>query len=513
MPKRLIRETYLDGFLGGLVSNITPDTLSNNILVNAQNVRVADWVTTSASVGAVVKRPPFRRMHANAIGTAPDRIIDGVFQWDAPGGAEIVAIASGRLYHKQTDEGEFTEVIPGTAIAGGHVSFVTFRESSSGAPLVLYFAVGGQVWKWDGTTLTQIDGVNNVPAASLLAVYGTRVFAAGVANFPKHIFWSTIGDAEDFTTGGASQGGSAMVDVLSGDAITSLNTFGSSLMIFTEDSLVRLTGVSNEDIQISQDIAGIVNELGARHKDLIVTVDDGLMVYTRRGIYKVTESAINPISLQIIGELPTDNPALDQVVAGSYHANDEVWFYTRGPNAVYVYLPSFTCWTKWVPAANTYFNCASRFRGSTVHLEDGIMLGGTDGFVRTILGGASTNYKDDQAAVTGAGGTAFTSLAEFASPFRDNHNTKTIRRMWVQASCAATPSTTFYMQAEEAGEAFADFGAGVSQFSTIGQPRTVRLNDEVRGERLRIQVTDKGADIGRWALYGFSVEAWDLGRP
>ena len=206
MPKPVLTEARFD-WRGGLNTLVNPDNLNIDELVVADNVRA------TVPHGALAKRTGTRRMHATAVVTGA---ILGVFQWDAPGGKEIVAVTISRLAHKFTEFGEFTEVIlPTTSL--GPVLFMPFRDTTANGAIVLYFVgASGVIHKWDGTTVTDITGVSGAPQAVLLKAYHTRAFAVD-ERFLKQLQWSDLGTATLWDGTGPTGGGSAIVDLLSGE--------------------------------------------------------------------------------------------------------------------------------------------------------------------------------------------------------------------------------------------------------------------------------------------------------
>lgn len=167
MPKPLLVESRFD-WRGGLNTVQNPDTLNINELVEATNVRL------SAEHGALLKRTGTRRMHTTAL---PGGALHGVFQWDAPGNKEIVAVTDTTFGHKTTDFGEFTTITLPVTAGFGPAVFQTFRDTTASGTLVLYFATfSGELYKWDGTTLTRITGTTGAPQAIMIKAYHTRMF-------------------------------------------------------------------------------------------------------------------------------------------------------------------------------------------------------------------------------------------------------------------------------------------------------------------------------------------------
>src|SRR5574341_593321 len=211
--------------------------------------------------------------------------------------------------------------------------FMPFRASTAGAPLVLYIASGGHNFKWDGaTSLTQLDPTNSAPLAKLIMSYHTRMFALD-RNFPKHIFWSEIGDAEDFTGGDKTKGGSAVVDFLTGQELLAMEVIGSSLLLATEQSVIRFTGQASDDIVIAQGTEGITSEVGVVGPQALKRFENVAAMLTNRGVYAVTETHVEPISEQIIADID----ALDTDVM-----DDSVIQYDHGDRQLLIAVPRTT---------------------------------------------------------------------------------------------------------------------------------------------------------------------------
>src|SRR5437773_5833621 len=168
MPKSILSAARYD-FRGGRNSVVSPDLLNDNELVDMTNARLI------ASYGAFTKRSGSQRIHASAIGSGA--AIRGLFQWDAPAGKQVVAIANGDLWYRTgfTYATAFTQVVSGLFSTTKPTFFQPFRANASGAPLILFIASDSKFFKWDGTTLTRIDTVAGTPDADRVIAYHTRL--------------------------------------------------------------------------------------------------------------------------------------------------------------------------------------------------------------------------------------------------------------------------------------------------------------------------------------------------
>jgi hypothetical protein len=496
---KLVRENRYD-FSGGLNTSMSEDSVSVTELVQATNIRL------SATAGGFEPRTGTRRMHAAAIGGGA--AVRGLIQWDAPGlGRQIVAVSNGKFYHKITEYGAFTEIVPGLFfnLNPPGVLFATFRASAASAPLRLYMGDNISTRKFDGAALTQIDGVAGVPVADALVQYHTRMFYLAPVT-PKNVTWSKVGDAENANTGTPTDGGSAMVDVLTGDAITAFEVIGSSMLIGTEDSLVRFTGHSNDDILIASDTEGVSSTLGPVGRRAIARLDDFAALITDRGLALATETEARIIAERKFYKTfeALDKTVLANYVVGYHRGRREVWFAVAGSGdgglnkTVYIY--SLDLNTLYGPFTYSFgITCFARYEDANG--KENIIAGCNDGFVRLMDIGTKDDVLSD-----GTGGSVFNATAEPAIHLYQLPGTqKSALRMNLDAKITSGSITVAHSFDGEAlvNETVASAGAGVRAY------RVDLTNSQ--GKRQRVVFTlpsDAGVQIA-----GYTLEAYDLGRP
>jgi len=499
MPKSYLTEVRFD-FRGGRNTTTSPDLLNNNELVESTNTRLD-------ILGAAIKRTGTKRVHTTALGGGAP--VKGVFQWDSPGGKQIVAISNGDLWHKTSAFGEFTQVAPAGAdkFSTTRIAhFVPFRASSSGAPLVLFIASGGKLYKWTGSALTRIDGITGAPPSDLLSTYHIRLFGHDT-NFQKHLFWSDVGNGEDWVTGLGTDGGSAMIDVLTGDTIVGLEAVGSSLGIFTKDAIARFTGLDNSNISISQETSGISAEVGLVGEAALVRVEQVVAFLSDRGPYFATEAGVSAIGQDIENDMDLlDTSVMANTVFGHHRQRREAWMAVSrsGDSAlnksvfVYNYRVQNWCGPFTYPFGITSF---SRYEDSIG--SEWIIAGCADGFVRHMDFGAL-----DDILANDTGGSAYTMTIELAPFFFESGPTgvKALDRIYVQADLTASSALTVKAAFDAAGfttiGTLVDSGAGVQSYR-LDAPSTLQ------GKRMRLQFTDASSDIP--VLNGVLAKAYDYG--
>jgi len=373
MPKRIVQETRFD-WSGGLNTTKNPDGLGTNELLEAINVRLIQ--------GKMQKRSGCKRMHPTSINTA-DPIL-GVFQWDAPAGKEVVAVTATKFSHKTSAFGDFTEKALNVT-ATGPITFQAFRDTSSAAALILYFSTGtGEMFKWDGTTLTNITGVNGAPQTTLLKAYHTRIFAVD-ERFLKNLFWSDIGTGATWDGTPPSGGGQNAIDTLTGEGIIALEVVSRSIAVATEESITRFTGYSGEDILIQQDTEGISAMHGPISTNCFRRFEEFIGCLTDRGMYAISEARAEHISRKIQAEFDNTNRNSSAKYSIIYHrGRRELWVAVRhdddtGVNSIFVYSLEDATWTG--PWLYTFAAIQDMARYEDANEDEFVMAGFDDGGV------------------------------------------------------------------------------------------------------------------------------------
>lgn len=496
MTKKQLQDDRED-FRGGRNSAVSPDLLNPNELVDATNTRV------NSAYGAFTKRTGTRRLHATAIGSGNP--VTGVFQWDNNGTRQLVAVSNGNWYHKTSALGDFTQIVPATTFSTtGRQTFAAARASGSGAALKLYIA-GNRLYGWDGVTLTVLAPAGLPTDIDIIAAMPTRLFARSIS-FKKTLYWSKVGDNESFTASGLlTDAGTALVGVLNGEEINSLEVVGGSLFIGAEDSLSRFSGVSTNDIQLQSDTFGLSSEIGPRGVLAMKRFETAAAILSERGPHVATEAGIAPIGIKVEPDfLSVTASDLGKAVVGYHRGRRELWFALPGTNdgglnkTVYVYSTRLQAWMgPW----SYSFGITSFARYEDSNGAENLVAGCSDGFVRLMdnVGG----YKDDVL----SDGTGGTNVSMSSEPAPTNFGSKTIKSLSgmeldadISASCALNVQTNF----DGAGftaDAITTLGSGLLPY---------RVDLSGQGKRLRLKFTDASADAP--VIYSYLLEAYEMNR-
>ena len=397
------------------------------------------------------------------------------------------------------------------ATFSGDVFFMPFKNPAAGGALTLYFTSGGHLLSWpgSGSTITQLDPTNSAPTASMVISYHTRAFAT-TAQEPKTLRWSKIGDPTIWSTGAKDMGGFAITDFLTQNALISLETLGSSLVMATAGSVMRFTGHSSDDIVIAQDTEGISAEVGCVGAYALKRFENVAAMMSERGPYVVTETYVEPIGEQ----LAADWYALDTTVLNKCSVN-----YHRGRKELWVAVPRSVdggqCKTIFVQSVRlgawqgpwTYsFGITSLAQYVDVNGIPNIISGGEDGFIRLMdyqTGGATTVL--DNVLYDGTSGDSVTMTVEFpVLHFGIPGLMKQLQHLLLQAELTA--SSAFKVKISTDGAAFTDHaitgvGSGVREYK-----RDI-LSSISQGYRTRMQFVDASnqmVTVNGWTLVGWN---------
>lgn len=400
--KQQIIEKRAD-FSGGLNITAASDAMNNNELLQCLNARVELF-------GGIMRRLGSKKLNTSPLGGGEP--INGVIQWRASSPQIVATSENGNLYHATAPYSSFAEVVPaGNTFTPDHIpSFAEFRASSAGAPLVLYIASNNSLHKWTGSGISVVNsgGAGN-PNPNIIRAYGVRLFA-NAAGDAKTIKWSAIGNAEDWATGGVAGAGAALVDTLSGNEVMALETVGGSLLIGTNESIVRFTGTA-DDIRIQEQTQGVSADIGpsgseARDRGWL-RVGQVIFMHSERGLYGVTEGGVMSIGEKVFSPHQTALHMTTKVgnvlghkltpIVGQNPRRHEVWFGyvplggTKRTH-VLVYNTRLQCW--YGPFVYPFgMTCFGTYE-DTDGVET-IMAGCDDAYIRVLDAVDATEFDDD----------------------------------------------------------------------------------------------------------------------
>lgn len=322
---------------GGL-NNVSDETaLLPNQMRRATNLRLTDF-------GAATKRGGTRRTSTAALAAAS--VLNG-YTWQKDNGTnQILAVCNGVL--RTTTYGTFPwtwATQSGALSTSVPPSFVEFRDA--GGNEVVYIADGGLLNKWNGTTLS--TDLTGTLAVKEIVVYNQRLWGCGNTTYPNSIFYSSLNNGDDLGNATPPAGGGQIIVRTFGDeAIIGLAPINTSLLIFHNRGISRLTGYGQDDINVAP--AAVSSDVGIIAGNAIVAVNNVAYFISERGLYRCNEVEVAPV-----GTPQTPDPILpiiQQLTAAQFdsirmilnRATKELWITLPG-SGCYVYHTLLNAWS------------------------------------------------------------------------------------------------------------------------------------------------------------------------
>ncbi len=139
------------------------------------------------------------------------------------------------------------------------------------------FTVGGSVWVYDTSTET-LTKTSSPAAKDLLVKYGRVVIASG-----DEVWFSRVGDATDWTpvSGDDSSAQYFQIGYKEGKNITAINHFLDDLLVFKEDRIYQLVGMSSVQL--------LNSKRGAINNNSTISLMSDVYAIDKNGFYSVVK--------------------------------------------------------------------------------------------------------------------------------------------------------------------------------------------------------------------------------
>lgn len=364
-------------FAGGLNTVSDPLAIGDTQYRRGTNARHTEY-------GALTKRYGNVSLATAALSSAP---LSGYSWLKANGTVQaLAACADGHLYglNPLTTIGSQTwsQLTSSPAPLSTTVP-ATFAEFLDTAGNEVVFMADGGLSMWDGSTFTDKTNYGDASGVRYIKVHNQRLWGTGDPSRPASLFYSTLNDGETLADGAAG-GGEIIVRTFGDEKLVGLASCNSSLLMFHERGLSRLTGFGQDDISV--DPEGISSQTGTIAPLSIVEADGTVFFISDRGAFIANEGAVTPLGT------PTRPDPILPLVAGLTPAQlanvrgvlsrktQEVWFFIPG-QGVYVYHLILGAWSG--PWTGEYLNTAC-FWDSPVasYAEIYVLTGLSTGVVR-----------------------------------------------------------------------------------------------------------------------------------
>lgn len=317
---------------GGLNDVSDEAALLPNQMRRSTNLRLTDF-------GAATKRGGTQRTSTAALAAAS--VLNG-YTWQKDSGTnQILAVCNGAL--RTATYGTFpltyatatTSPSPSSLSTTVPPSFVEFRDAGNAE--VVYIADGGQLNKWNGTTLT--TDISGTLAVKQIVVYNQRLWGCGNTTYPNSIFYSSLNNGDDLGNAIAPAGGGQIIVRTFGDEkIIGLAPINTSLLIFHNRGISRLTGLGQDDINVQP--AAVTADVGIIAGNTIVPVNNLAYFVSERGLYRCNEVEVSPVGTPQIPDPIL--PIIRQLSSAEFSKIRMVL--NRATKELWVSLPGYGCY-------------------------------------------------------------------------------------------------------------------------------------------------------------------------
>lgn len=407
------------GFHGGLNTVADPSQVQPNELRTAVNGRLTTF-------GALQKRRGTERIHSVSIGSGNP--VRGGFAWKRAASVQELALSNGLLWTATYAMGTTFTSQAGAFDAAAYPCYAPFRD---GTVEVCYIADGGPLNKWDGTNVTV--NLAGTPSVARIALQNQRLF--GISGLDQTLYYSALNNGDTLATG-AVDTGSAVIRTYSNQELKALLALGDSLILFHREGISRFTGYTSDDISLATGTRGVSSDVGTIAPDSVVAVENTGYFLSDRGIYRITEAGVVPISIKIENVINNlDQTKFNRVKAVHNRAYREIWFYFPDVGC-YVYNYRLDAWTgPMVGIFESTTTTQSLWSTLDATGKPIVLMGGADGFVRLL---DTPTFNQDDVSSTGGGGNTIHMTAQlrrmyFGAPEEE----KMFRKLQVQANLSS----------------------------------------------------------------------------
>lgn len=335
LPPEFIPRGYLADILNAVVSEDRIEKRTGYSLIGNDTGNVSILGLCGITTAAALKR--LCKFHDNGAGTEIE-----IFEWTGSG--NWTSINSTLLANN------------GNPVNCVVAENVVYAYDGSSTPVV--------ITPGSPSTVATVPDANH-PKGKFGAWFHNFHFVAGVSTNPNRLYWSELGDSDDFTN---TTTGSLDVNPDDGDEITGLNILKDELVIFKRNRIWSLTGFGTTTFTLTNLNERITGFGTPSHRSIINTGNDLLFISHTGGVPEfrslqrtrfgvIVEGGI--ISDDITGTMKGLNETRLNQTAGAFDGRRVFWAYplsgSTTNNQISVYDTITKGWVRWSGVNATVF--------------------------------------------------------------------------------------------------------------------------------------------------------------
>ena len=357
--------------VGGLNDSFSPIAIADNEASDLQNVvftTSGNWKTrggsaklNSSTLGASVVTTGLK-YYAKANG---DKFLVGVFSDDKIRKMDYAG-SSG-------PDGTWDDITGALSFSIGQNNLASFTVGED-ALIIEDGLSSTPPYAWSGTG-NAAALLGSPPNATMVAFHKNMCFAAGNSAAASTLYFSDLGDIENWTTG---LSGNVSVETNDGSVIRAIVPGYDALYIFKDNSIWRLTGDDKDTFQLQR----MISNYGVTSPNAVSLIGNDFFLTSSQGDVYIYDGAVNLklISTKVDGTLNTANFSRFQYVSSvTFDKDYYVSFSNTGSNSHDKILSFDTfhlSWTKFIGLNANAIAVADSGTG-----EEIIVFGDYSGFV------------------------------------------------------------------------------------------------------------------------------------
>lgn len=304
--------------VGGAISSATWDgNTADNFVPSAYAATTLASSTTTLNANAAIGDSTLTVVSTATFPDVGHGLLESdVISWTAKDATHLLGVTGVITAHLSGAAVSGTGVDPGATIL--HLASVSaFASSGMGS-------LDGELFSWatkDGTN-NLLSGVTNaagtagilnsyefgdpvvvadMPKGTLIQVYKSRVYVAGIPGTPDRLIFSSVPDSSGTAITWNPLGDYFDVNPSDGDSITGLDVAGGLLLIFKRDNLYRWNGTSTD--------ADSIITVGAVSQEVIANVKGTCYFFHPSGVYSTDGGIPVEMSRPVLDFIQAIDPA------------------------------------------------------------------------------------------------------------------------------------------------------------------------------------------------------------
>jgi len=384
---RWLKQDFFNN-VGGLNDSFSPIAIEDNEAADLQNVvftTSGNWKTregfaklNSSTLGASVVTTGLK-YYAQADG---DKFLVGVFDDDKIRKMD---------YSGSGPDGTWDDITGALIFSAGQNNLATFAVGED--ELLIEDGISTTApYKWTGTGNAAALG-GSPPSATLVAFHKNMAFAAGSSTARSTLYFSDVGDIDNWTTG---LSGNVSIETNDGSIIRAIVPGFDALYIFKDNSIWRLTGDDKDTFQLQR----MISNYGVTSPNAVSLSGNDFILTTSQGDVYLYDGAVNLklISTKVEGTLDSASSSRFQYCSSVVFDKDYYLSFSNTGSSTHDRILLFDtfhlAWTKFVGITANAMAVADNGTG-----EEMIVFGDYSGFVYKYPSGTddagtsiSTNY-------------------------------------------------------------------------------------------------------------------------